>query len=120
MNINYIGLQTFVSQELLRIKRVWIQTLVTPWVSALLYILIFGQIVGRRIGAISGISYIDFVVPGLLMMNVMQSALGHTSSSLYYQRFAKHIEEILTAPLSYMEMVAAMLIGGLARSNCSA
>ena|SRR3989344_3154900 len=115
MNINYIGLQTFVSQELLRIKRVWIQTLVTPWVSALLYILIFGQIVGRRIGAISGISYIDFVVPGLLMMNVMQSALGHTSSSLYYQRFAKHIEEILTAPLSYMEIITGYLIGGVAR-----
>src|SRR3990167_9532182 len=98
MSVNWIGLQTFVLQELLRIKRVWIQTLVTPWISALLYILIFGEIVGRRIGIISGVSYIDFVVPGLLMMNVMQAAFMQTSSSLYFQRFARHVEEILTAP----------------------
>lgn len=94
------------------------QTLLTPWISALLYILIFGEVVGRRIGSIAGVSYIDFVVPGLLMMNVMQSALMHTSSSLYFQRFAKHIEEILTAPLSYAEMItgyiAAAILRGLA------
>lgn len=113
--MNYIGLQTFVAQELLRIKRVWIQTLVTPWISATLYILIFGQIVGRRIGIISGVTYIDFVVPGLLMLNVMQSAFGHTSSSLYFQRFARHIEEILTAPLSYMEIIIGYVTGGVAR-----
>ena len=115
MNVNWIGLQTFVMQELLRIKRVWIQTLVTPWISALLYILIFGQIVGRRIGMISGVTYIDFVVPGLLMLNVMQSAFGHSSSSLYFQRFARHIEEILTAPLSYMEIIIGYVTGAVVR-----
>ncbi len=113
--VNWIGLQTFVTQELLRIKRVWIQTLVAPWISALLYILIFGQIIGRRIGMIDGISYIDFVVPGLLMMNVMQSAFGHSSSSLYFQRFARHIEEILTAPLSYLEIIIGYVAGGITR-----
>jgi len=115
MSVNWIGLQTFVLQELLRIKRVWIQTLVTPWISALLYILIFGEIVGRRIGIISGVSYIDFVVPGLLMLNVMQSSFGHTSSSLYFQRFVRHIEEILTAPLSYIEIIIGYVTAGIAR-----
>lgn len=114
--INWIGLKTFVTQELLRIKRVWIQTLVTPWISALLYILVFGQVVGRRIGMIvPGVTYIDFVVPGLLMLNVMQSAFGHTSSSLYFQRFARHIEELLTAPLSYFEMITGYVTAGITR-----
>ncbi|MBI2023955.1 ABC transporter permease [Candidatus Giovannonibacteria bacterium] len=114
--MNWIGLQTFITQELLRIKRVWVQTLIAPWISALLYILIFGQVVGRRIGMIvPGVSYIDFVVPGLLMLNVMQSAFGHTSSSLYFQRFVRHIEELLTAPLSYMEMIAGYVTSGITR-----
>ncbi len=113
--MNFIGLQTFILEELGRVRRVWIQTLIAPWISALLYILVFGQIVGRRIGIISGVSYIDFVVPGLLMLNVMQSAFGQTSSSLYFQRFAKHIEEILVAPLSYIEMISGYIVGGIVR-----
>ncbi len=112
---NYVGFYNFIRQETSRLWRVWIQVLVTPWVSALLYILIFGEVVGKRIGEISGVAYIDFVVPGLLMMNVMQSALMQTSSSLYFQRFAKHIEEILVAPLSYLEMVAGYIVAGIAR-----
>ena len=113
--VNWIGLQMFILEELERVRRVWIQTLIAPWISALLYILVFGQIVGRRIGIISGVSYIDFVVPGLLMLNVMQSSFGQTSSSLSFQRFAKHIEEILVAPLSYIEMIAGYIVGGIVR-----
>ena len=113
--MNLIGFITFIHQELGRVRRVWIQTLVAPWISALLYILIFGEIVGRRIGFISGVSYIDFVVPGLLMLNVMQSAFGQTSSSLYFQRFARHIEEVLVAPLSYTQMVLGYVIAGIVR-----
>ncbi len=89
--------------------------MVTPWISALLYILIFGQIIGRRIGVISGVSYIDFVVPGLMMMNVMQSAFGHASSSLYFQRFVKNIEEKLVAPLSYLEIIIGYVTGAVVR-----
>ena len=60
---------------------------------------------GRRIGEISGVSYIDFVIPGLLMMNVMQAAFSHSSSALYFYRFLGSIGEILTAPLSYLEII---------------
>ncbi len=113
--MNYIGLYTFIRQEVSRFFRVGIQTLLTPWISALLYILIFGQIVGRRIGSIAEVNYIDFVVPGLLMMNIMMAAFSQTSSSLYFQRFLRHIEEILTAPLSYLEIIIGYLIGGVLR-----
>ncbi len=114
--MNLIGVYTFIRREVERLRRVGIQTLVTPWVSALLYILIFGEIVGRRIGLIAGVPYIDFVVPGLLMMNVMQSAFMHASSSLYFGRFLRNIEEILTAPFSYAEIIASYLISSVLRA----
>lgn len=114
--MNIIGVFTFIRRELERLRRVGIQTLVAPWISALLYIVIFGEIIGRRIGAIAGVTYIDFVVPGLLMMNVMQSAFMHASSSLYFARFLRNIEEILTAPFSYGEIIASYLISGIIRA----
>jgi len=113
--MNWIGLYTFVSREVGRMLRVWIQTLVTPWISALLYIFIFGEIVGRRIGDFAGVSYIDFVLPGLVMMNLISSAFAHSSSSVYFMRFVRHIEELLVAPLSYFEMILGFMAGGVAR-----
>ena len=71
-NFNLIGMETFIVREAQRMIRVPVQTLVTPWISALLYIFIFGLVVGPRIDLISGVRYIDFVLPGILMMNVMQ------------------------------------------------
>ncbi|OIP80325.1 MAG: ABC transporter permease [Parcubacteria group bacterium CG08_land_8_20_14_0_20_48_21] len=114
-NFNLIGFYTFTRQEIHRFFRVGIQTLITPWISALLYILIFGEIVGRRIGMIHGVAYIDFVLPGLLMMNLMQASFSQTSSSLYFQRFLRHIEEVLTAPLSYLEIIGGYVIAGVVR-----
>lgn len=113
--MNPIGLYTFIRQEVKRFFRVGHQTLVTPWITALLYIFVFGEIVGRRIGFISGVSYIDFVIPGLLMMNVMQASFMQTSSSLFYQRFLRHIEEVLTAPMSYLEIITGFLVAGVLR-----
>lgn len=92
------------------------QTLVTPWISALLYIFVFGAVVGARIDTIAGVDYIDFVLPGVLMMNVIGAAFGQSSSSIYFARFARHIEEILVAPLSYLEMVIGFLVGVIART----
>ena len=100
--INWIGLYTFIRREWERMFRVVIQTLVTPWISATLYILVFGFIVGTRIESIAGVKYIDFVLPGILMMNVLASAFSHSSSSVYMARFMKTIEEILVAPLSHL------------------
>lgn len=113
--MNIIGLRTFIEREIQRSFRVYIQTLLSPWINALLYILIFGVVVGSRIDLIAGVTYIDFVLPGILMLNLIGSSFAQTSSSLYFQRFAKHIEEILVAPLSHFEMITGYVIGGVAR-----
>ena len=113
--INWIGLYTFIRREWERMFRVVIQTLVTPWISATLYILVFGFIVGTRIESIAGVKYIDFVLPGILMMNVLASAFSHSSSSVYMARFMKTIEEILVAPLSHLEMIIGYILGAIVR-----
>lgn len=113
--MNWIGLQTLVEREIQRFARVWIQTLVSPWINAILYIFIFGFVVGSRIDTIAGVEYIKFVLPGIVMMNLIASSFSQTSSSLYFQRFAKHIEEVLVAPLSNFEIVTGYMIAGLIR-----
>ncbi|OGZ45020.1 MAG: hypothetical protein A3J54_03180 [Candidatus Ryanbacteria bacterium RIFCSPHIGHO2_02_FULL_45_13b] len=114
--MNVIGLWTFVRRELGRFSRVAVQTLITPWISALLYIFVFGRIVGSRIDNIGGVEYIDFVLPGILMMNIIMGAFMQTAFSLYFQRFARHIEEVLVAPLAYWEMIIGHIIGGVLRA----
>jgi len=113
--INFIGLKTFINREINRFMRVAIQTLVTPWISAVLFIFIFGFVVGQKIELVNGIRYIDFVIPGILMMNVISSAFSQVSSSLYFQRFMRSIEEVLVAPLSYSEMIVGYVVGGITR-----
>ncbi len=115
--VNWIGLKTFIHRELQRPFRVPIQTLMTPWIMALLYIFVFGRVIGSRIEAVGGVSYIDFVLPGILMLNVLMAAFSHTSSSLYFQRFARHIEEILVAPLSHFEMITGYVLAGVVRAS---
>lgn len=114
--MNSIRFYTFVRREFERFLRVPVQTLVSPWVSALLYIFIFGYVIGGRIQLIGDIKYIDFVLPGILMMNIIAGAFGQSSSSLFFQRFTKAIEEILTAPLSYTEMILGYILGAVIRA----
>jgi len=111
----YTGFFTFIRREIERMLRVVIQTLVTPWLSALLYIFVFGFVVGQRIDTIAGVSYIDFVLPGIVMMNVLTAAFAHTSSSLFPAIYFKSIQEILVTPLSHLEMMAAYMAGGMIR-----
>lgn len=113
--MNWAGMLTLLDKEFQRTRRVFVQTLVTPWISALLYIFIFGYIVGQRIDLISGVRYIDFVLPGIVMMNIIQSSFSQAGFSLYFQRFARHIEEMLVAPFSYLEMIIGFVLGGIAR-----
>lgn len=113
--VNIIGLQTFISREIQRFLRTFVQTILSPWISALLYILVFGIIIGKNISLIGGVKYIDFVLPGIVMLNVITSSFSNTAFSLYFQRFARHIEEILVAPISYLEMIIGYVVGGVAR-----
>lgn len=114
--MNIIGLWIFIKREMGRFSRVAVQTIVTPCVSALLYIFVFGRIVGSRIPHIEGSEYIDFVLPGIITMNIIMAAFSQTAFSLYFQRFARHIEEVLVAPFAYWEMIIGYVIGGLLRA----
>ncbi|OHA80885.1 MAG: hypothetical protein A2675_02220 [Candidatus Yonathbacteria bacterium RIFCSPHIGHO2_01_FULL_51_10] len=114
-SINWIGLQTFVAREMQRCFRVPVQTIITPLLSALFYIFIFGQVLGKTVQNIGGIPYINFVLPGVLMMSVIGAAFAQTSSSLYFHRFTRAIEEILVTPLSHFEMIIGYTLGGIMR-----
>lgn len=111
-----IRFYTVIRREVERFFRVPIQTIISPWISAMLYILIFGSILGSRITFFEDISYIDFVIPGILMMNIINSSFGQSSSSLYMHRFTRAIEEMLTSPLSYLELILGYISGAIARS----
>ncbi|MEK7184153.1 MAG: ABC transporter permease [Patescibacteria group bacterium] len=112
---NWIGLGMMVRREIERMNSAVIQTLVTPWISALLYIFIFGRVVGSQITIPGDYTYIDFVLPGILMMNLISSSFAHTSFSVYFARFTKNVEELLVAPLSYWEIIFSYTIGGIIR-----
>ena len=107
--VNWIGLWTIIRREINRLFRVPIQAFLAPWISALLFIFIFGFVVGPRINSIAGHRYIEFVLPGVLMMNIINAAFLQSTSQIYFQRFMRFIEESLVAPLSYAEMIAGTL-----------
>src|ERR1700749_2556680 len=120
MGINWIGLGTIVRREVSRIMRVPIQAFIAPWISALLFIFIFGFLLGGRIKEIGGHRYLEFVLPGILMMNIINAAFLQSTSAIYFQRFLRFIEETLVAPLSYVEMIVGMLVCVVIRSILTA
>ena len=111
-----VGFKSLVEREIIRFTSVFFQTIFPPLVSSFLYIGIFGFTIGQRMESVRGVPYLSFLIPGLIMMYVIESSYANTSSSLFISRWAGHIQEILVSPLSYFEMVLAILIGGLVRS----
>jgi ABC-2 type transport system permease protein len=120
MQINWIGLFTIVRREVSRMLRVPIQAFVAPWISALLFIFIFGFVVGGRISAIGGHRYLEFVLPGILLMNIVNASFLQSSSAIYFARFLHFIEETLVSPLSYVEMIVGSLTVVVVRSTITA
>src|SRR5262249_33244880 len=120
MGINWIGLWTIVRREAMRMLRVPIQVFLAPWISALLFIFIFGYVVGGRLAPIAHHRYLEFVLPGILMMNVVNSSFLQSSSQVYFSRFLRYVEETLVAPLSYVEMIAGSLAVVVARTLVTA
>jgi ABC-2 type transport system permease protein len=113
--MNYIGFYSLLKREIERFFIIIHQTLTPAIVSAVLYIIIFGYSIGRQLRPIDGFSYLQFIVPGLVMMEVIMSAYMNTSFSLFISRRYGNIKDILTAPLSYFEMVLAITLGGVIR-----
>ena len=120
MNINWTGLWTIIRREMSRLMRVPIQAFVAPWISALLFIFIFGYVVGGRIATIGGHRYLEFVLPGIVMLNVVNAAFLQSTSQVYFSRFLRYIEETLVSPLSYAEMIAGVLVPVIVRSVVTA
>jgi len=120
MTINWIGLWTMIRREIQRLARVPIQAVVAPLISALLFIFIFGFVVGGRIRNFGHYSYLEFVLPGVVMMNIVSAAFLQATSQIYFQRFQKSIEEILVSPLSYVEMIAGSISIVVIRSVATA
>ncbi len=114
--VNWIGLWTIVRREWSRLMRVPIQAFLAPWISALLFIFIFGFVVGGRIALIGGHRYLEFVLPGILMLNIVNAAFLQASSQIYFSRFLRYVEESLVSPLSYAEMIAGILSVVVVRS----
>lgn len=100
-----IDLYTLTSKEVSRFMRVWKQTLVPPVITIVLYLGIFGKFIGDRISVVEGVSYIDFIFPGLLMMAVIMAAYQNTSSSFFGAKFQKSIEELFVSPMAYWKIL---------------
>ena len=111
----YIAFETIVTREVRRFSRIWLQTLVPPAITIGLYFVIFGNLVGRRIGEMGGFQYMEFIIPGLIMMSVIQNSYSNVVSSFFSQKFQKTVEEMLVAPIPNYIILSGLIVGGMCR-----
>jgi ABC-2 type transport system permease protein len=115
MIYQWIAFKTLLRKEVSRIVRIWTQTLLPPLVTQSLYFIIFGKFVGSQVGDINGVSYMAFIVPGLVMMAVVNSAYGNVVSSFFGAKFQRSIEEILVSPMQEWVIVSGYVCAGVIR-----
>jgi ABC-2 type transport system permease protein len=113
-----VAFTTIVRKELRRFIRIWSQTLLPPAISMSLYFIIFGSLIGSRIGTMGGFSYMQFMVPGLIMMAVLTNAYSNVVSSFFGAKFQRHIEELLVSPTSNHTILLGFVTGGVMRGIC--
>jgi ABC-2 type transport system permease protein len=113
--VRWIGFKTIVIREYGRIIRIWGQTIVPSVVTATLYFVIFGSLIGRRVGSMGGFDYRQYIAPGLIMMAVITNSYGNVVASFFGAKFGKHVEEMLVSPLPSWVIVAGYAAGGLLR-----
>ena len=109
------SLYTLTEKEIRRFMRIWLQTLVPPAVTMSLYFVIFGSLIGPRIGQMNGIDYIQFMIPGLIMLAVITSSYSNVVSSFFGVKFQRSIEELLISPMPNIIILIGFIIGGTAR-----
>jgi ABC-2 type transport system permease protein len=115
LKLNWIAFKTLVTKEFVRVIRIWIQTIVPPAITMTLYFIIFGNLIGRRIGSMGGYDYMQYIAPGLIMMAVITNSYGNVVSSFFGAKFARHIEEMLVAPMSNATIILGHVAGGVIR-----
>lgn len=115
-HFNSVALWTLIKREIIRTMRVINQVIWPPIISTLLYVFVFGYALGSRIQSVQGVDYAQFLIPGLIMLQTIDSSYGECSSSVFQGRFMNSIQEMLIAPMSAFEIVAGYVLGSLARS----
>ena len=114
---NITGFYTLTLKETKRILRIWRQTLVPPIITTPLYFLIFGKLIGYRIGDMNGVSYMQFIAPGLIMMSAITASYTNTASSFFLSKFVRNIEELLVSPLSTHTIIWGYVFGSIMRGG---
>jgi len=121
MNMNalyFTAFKSILSKEITRFTRIWVQTLVPPVISMTLYFLIFGNLIGKRIGDMGGVSYLEFIAPGLIMMAVITASYANVAGSFFSAKFQRNLEELIVAPVPHYVLIAGFVGGGVARGLC--
>lgn len=112
---NSIALKSILTKEIQRFMRIWVQTLVPPAITISLYFVIFGSLIGSRIGDMGGFDYMSFIVPGLIMMSVITNSYSNVASSFFSAKWQRNVEEMLVAPVPNWVIVAGYVGGGMCR-----
>ena len=115
LHTNWIAFRTILFKEIRRFTRIWIQTIVPPVINSVLYMVIFGGLIGRRIGEINGTEYLAFIVPGIIMMTVITSSYANVVSSFFSNKFHRSIEEMLVSPVHNAVILGGFVAGGVCR-----
>ncbi len=115
LRLNLVAAKTIVRKEIVRVMRIWVQTIVPPAITMTLYFIIFGNLIGRRIGSMDGFDYMQYIAPGLIMMSVITNSYGNVVSSFFGAKFGRHVEEMLVAPMSYATIIIGHVAGGVLR-----
>ena len=111
----WITFSTLLHKEVMRFTRIWVQTILPSAITTTLYFVIFGRLIGDRIGAMDGFAYVDFIVPGLVLMGVITNAYSNVVSSFYSSKFSRYVEELLVSPAPPWVILAGYVAGGAAR-----
>jgi ABC-2 type transport system permease protein len=115
IRLNLVAVRTVIRKEMSRVLRIWIQTIVPPAITMTLYFIIFGNLIGRRIGTMDGFDYMQYIAPGLIMMSVITNSYGNVVSSFFGAKFGGHIEEMLVSPMSNASIIIGHVSGGVLR-----
>ncbi|MCW8987579.1 MAG: ABC transporter permease [Gammaproteobacteria bacterium] len=117
MNLNqqFIAFKTIVTKEILRFARIWLQTIVPPVITTGLYFVIFGQLIGSQLSNIAGYSYIDYIIPGIILMSIINNSYANVVASFYMSKFSHFIEEMIVSPMPNYLILTGYVIGGVAR-----
>lgn len=119
LRASLISLQTIAYKETHRYLRIWIQTLVPPAITMTLYFVIFGALIGERIGPMEGYSYMEYIAPGIIMLSIITNSYNNVVSSFFGAKFQRHIEELIVSPTPNLVILLGYVAGGVGRGLCT-